>query len=387
MSAVEPPRKRRRLASRAQSHLNVKSSAQEKASEKRSGTSADVSVACDGHLHTAASKRKSTNDSLRPTKVRRTDSVHAPHVRVLQSVQIPAHVDRSRGPARLPEKLVVDSSRTESGYARDYDSTIDAGVQSDSDEELVPAWEVDDHLRRKIKSKLTGKESGTGMVYIFRDRNPGRSHLLKIGMTSKEVTERKRQIESVHNIKLRRVHSSRPFRNYLRAEQLAQLDLANLYRPFECSKPGCSVHKEWFEVSEDLAIRTVDRWVSFLRQNPYDQDRNLKTSWRNRLDAMDRPSSDEDPLDHDRRWKRWEFVLEHRSLLDRWTDTVAPTVEHWKPFLRNYFWQTSSVLPWLLLFMKHQKSSYAKITILYLALFLRSMYSHFQRERARAGRG
>ncbi|OCK93282.1 uncharacterized protein K441DRAFT_422099, partial [Cenococcum geophilum 1.58] len=94
-----------------------------------------------------------------------------------------------------------------------------------------------------------------------------------------------------------------------RAEKLVQEELAYFRRPYTCSKPNCvRNHREWFEVSEDLAKRTVKRWTDFMRQNPYGEDRKLKKEWMVKINKMGHPEENEGMNDHDLRWRRWKLV-------------------------------------------------------------------------------
>ncbi|KAF2180533.1 hypothetical protein K469DRAFT_714522 [Zopfia rhizophila CBS 207.26] len=276
--------------------------------------------------------------------------------------RVPQHSTRPVSVQGL-EDLLREPSDAESrasggdGPLEEASTTIDAYASHNLDRKPpLTALQIDDALRKKIKAQLTKNETTMGIVYIFRDRDPTRSRLLKIGMTTQGVSDRQREIERKCKIELDHVYSSLQFNNYRRAEKLAQIELENLYRPYQCPSSTCGMHKEWFEVSEDLAKRTVQRWVDFMRQNPY-EDGQLKAMWKDRLANMTPPAAledsllCEDPLRHNLRWERWRFV-EPPSILVRWENAITHCVTHpvWA-FMWEFIWQISCVGCWIFIFL------------------------------------
>jgi T5orf172 domain len=56
-----------------------------------------------------------------------------------------------------------------------------------------------------------------------------------------------------------------------RVEKLVHMELKNLRR-IEKNCPGCGKdHHEWFEVSRDLAIAVVRKWMAWMRESPYEK--------------------------------------------------------------------------------------------------------------------
>lgn len=229
---------------------------------------------------------------------------------------------------------------------------------------IQDANSIDDTLRMKIKESLPKKDKQRGYVYIFRD--PARPNLLKIGKTDLEVSKRQEMIEKRCHITLETVYQEGcgtdllPFRNCQRAEQLVHKELANYNRRHRC--PTCkSRHKEWFEVSEELAKKTVQRWVSFIRKLPYDENGVLHDFWQERLYLMERPNVDEKPEDHDIRHQRWNFVITatYFHFWKHWAwKTIFAAPEKDRPRESLYFklvrfrWQLFALFSWLIVAVK-----------------------------------
>lgn len=67
-----------------------------------------------------------------------------------------------------------------------------------------------------------------------------------------------------------------------RVEALCHKELENYKRPLDCNLTGTkcyTVHREWFNVTEEAAIRTVKRWLKFFDQSPYTKSGVLKSEF------------------------------------------------------------------------------------------------------------
>ncbi|ORY09504.1 hypothetical protein BCR34DRAFT_602766 [Clohesyomyces aquaticus] len=157
----------------------------------------------------------------------------------------------------------------------------------------------------------------TGVIYILRCTDPGRSGLVKIGWTRGSINKRKGSgIESKCKIKLENVWGSGRMEggrlaHCLHVEKLIHKDLANRRRKFECNvckrkKTNCpAIHNEWFQVSEDMAIQTAKRWVKFMLHAPYNEYGVLKPEWEAHLQRTETWQT----ANEDLRWSRWsEFT-------------------------------------------------------------------------------
>jgi len=172
---------------------------------------------------------------------------------------------------------------------------------------------IDDYIQSTLRRPLLASDDGKGYVYIYRD--PTQPGFVKIGMTTKTPTERRRGIERTCKRQLDVVYlddkdseEQRPFDNYRRVENLVHDELNHRLRLFKC--PNCGAeHKEWFEVDEEVAKLTVRRWIRFMRMRPYDEQGALGMMWKDRLDTMARPKSGERLEDYEIREKRWDSVV------------------------------------------------------------------------------
>ncbi|KAF2260723.1 hypothetical protein CC78DRAFT_536209 [Lojkania enalia] len=258
---------------------------------------------------------------------------------------------------RQPKPATEDQLQSDQGAIREDDLSLSSPETSPSRLACIPplnqmpngqdtssrckytAVNIDDNIASKLHERLvldrsTDKygDQKLGLVYIFKtpdglDCSDGSDglNLLKIGYTSGPTTTRQRRLRKCTN-GLSLVHRTRLMLNARWAETLVKCELANLCRPFECgnckkSNGKPTVHAEWFEVDRGLAIKTVERWRNFILQEPYEDSGFLKKEWRERLNNMEPAAINEDPLDHDSRWKRWSFV-------DATPSTNSPTTSN-----------------------------------------------------------
>ncbi|KAK6400069.1 hypothetical protein LTR81_024641 [Elasticomyces elasticus] len=170
--------------------------------------------------------------------------------------------------------------------------------------------------------KTSGKP---GWVYIVRDPELG---LVKIGYTQGPIHTRLRTIANrckatfedwvlVHDPK--RV----PVDAFKLLEKLVHADLAPHRYYFRCAckqkeKDGKIVytkHQEWFNVTDKIAVDTLQLWRDFLLEEPFDfpEDRkpDLQEMWRRRLDDCKVPLHDESHDHHEKRLERWERLFPH----------------------------------------------------------------------------
>ncbi|KAF2447507.1 hypothetical protein P171DRAFT_429141 [Karstenula rhodostoma CBS 690.94] len=98
-----------------------------------------------------------------------------------------------------------------------------------------------------------------------------------------------------------------------RVEKLCHAELANFQRPLDCNQTGTrcdTVHREWFNVTEEVAIRTVKRWLRFFSMNPYTNTGALKSGfWDDRVYNGEYLNTLEDE-DVDRTHERYQSWLE-----------------------------------------------------------------------------
>jgi hypothetical protein len=173
-------------------------------------------------------------------------------------------------------------------------------------------------LNHPVPRPKEGKPLTKGIVYIFRDQDQSRQHRLKIGFTTDDADTRRKQIQSKCKVNLEALDYlslekdyslQSPFLHPRRAERLIQKELEPWKRPYRCTRCN-TLHGEWYDVSEEVAIRTVTRWVRFMHSGPYYETSQLSQFWKDRLSIMTRPRASERLEDHDIRHLRWENTLQ-----------------------------------------------------------------------------
>ncbi|KAH8821324.1 T5orf172 domain-containing protein [Xylogone sp. PMI_703] len=178
------------------------------------------------------------------------------------------------------------------------------------------SFAVDSDLRRAILEGVNDE----GYIYVlkapdyFRQNFPGKNPLVKIGM-AKDVDARIKSLKSkcgITDLKLVDDKNHRAVHVYWKVEQLVHIELRNFRRVLKCKNCGAksgnkTEHQEWFEISEELALKTVERWRRFVELNPYDENGALRDFWSSRLKSRDMKllRSQDDTEEWNERWTRW----------------------------------------------------------------------------------
>ena len=231
-------------------------------------------------------------------------------------------------PGALPSNG-LDSER-ESTSPEDQDqSTIDGNIapefQRRNDNEQH-AYGVIDSVLKTMECSVDAKQGQDfGYVYILKmDDHPG---YVKIGRTTLNVKTRRAGIQKWVPWKLT-VLSGDSYQRvpyHKRIEQLVKDELYNERRRLK-GGPGWtpktakggkdgSPREEWYEISEDGAIRCVERWKEWMRLCPYDEDGRLRNKWRNRTGFSQVTKSQQDQLLREH-WtdQRWHSIMEPSAL-------------------------------------------------------------------------
>ncbi|KAK4902068.1 hypothetical protein LTR27_000970 [Elasticomyces elasticus] len=179
-----------------------------------------------------------------------------------------------------------------------------------------------------------------GWVYIVRDPE---LDLVKIGSTQNRIGTRVRAVQTQckatsHDWKIIRGEQEErdqqevPIYAYKLLEKLVQADLAPHRWYFECAcglnkpkiVPGYTQHQEWFDVSDQTALATLQLWRSFLLQMPFDFPSSggklqLNPKWHKRLSQcqFSFDASDENHDTHELRLDRWRGLLDDTALKSR----------------------------------------------------------------------
>lgn len=157
------------------------------------------------------------------------------------------------------------------------------------------------HSSRPTPPKVETKPPNFGYLYIYTSLIcPGH---IKIGMTSGTPHARIKQWNGECKLPIKCVEDpeSHPFLHFQLAEKLIMAELHNYRRKYKCHKchkrhrdplkvkekvTGNMVHHgEWYEISEELGLATVQKWRGWLATSrPYTTDGILRPSWALKLD-------------------------------------------------------------------------------------------------------
>lgn len=214
--------------------------------------------------------------------------------------------------------------------------TPEKGRSRSSASPKTPVTPRDVHA--KIRSKLLEDlnfSDEKGIIYIFHD--PGRPELgYKIGSTKRSTyLDRINEHREICNLKPHVVHEGIEVDYCVRTEKLIQAELDNLCQHWDCTGthksakgvPKLETHKEYFLVSEELAIQTAKKWEDFMRrEKPYGWSGRLKPIWRYLLEKRRCTFIADDPSTED-----FHAVREHWSTVMRAPPETADYVEiYWR---------------------------------------------------------
>jgi hypothetical protein len=177
----------------------------------------------------------------------------------------------------------------------------------------VPPSTIDSAIRKLIKTDV----NDGGDVYIFKAPEYFRIYplrmpaLLKIGK-SVDINKRMNDIKTkckVFDISIVPDKQSNSNTSYSRLEKLVHCELQNYQHVFECLACG-TMHEEWYNVSEEVALQTVQRWRRFIDQVPYDPNGILKDHWSDKITSKTMTYADDkeqwnDAQSRNERWGKW----------------------------------------------------------------------------------
>ena len=137
-------------------------------------------------------------------------------------------------------------------------------------------------------------------VYVLCTTDEKRRGCVKVGMTT-DIRERVKRVSNcckLPDLEEARHWEAVPFAK--RVEQLVFAELRKFQRPFVCekvkhkqAKSTKTHHKEWFDVPAEVAIQSVQRWATFVRSEPYDEDGRLMQFWARWANVLPKASEDE----------------------------------------------------------------------------------------------
>ena len=177
--------------------------------------------------------------------------------------------------------------------------------------------EIEETVRKLL---MQGMKQKVGRVYVLHD--PDSQHV-KIGQTSGPVQNRVNEIRRNHGRPRTRpywyIEESLPILQAEHLERWVHADLKDFRRTYHCPcKAGrqgaatrakaSAVHREWYDIPAEEAVRTIKLWLEFLRLEPFDQHGELKEPWRSKL-RDGAPNRAYRHVDHDARHVRWTQLL------------------------------------------------------------------------------
>jgi hypothetical protein len=245
----------------------------------------------------------------------------------------------------LPER-----EEQSAGYANDEPSST--GTMPEKGLEADPG-KSDEKVRAKLRESLTSsqiEDSTPGYIYIFRD--PAKPNQVKIGK-SKRIYQRHERIQNNCVPGLIVCYPGLEVFGEHRAEMLCGAELDGLRKEYPCSQcrnqnGHARIHREWFEVSEELALQVVQKWTNFMRMKPYDSDRGLTDFWWDRINNRERYLKKRDidasnvPKDYLARHQQWSKFV-NIGLCDqlqykwRYFSNNHKKVEYWKNWSISLF--------------------------------------------------
>lgn len=220
-----------------------------------------------------------------------------------------------RGDQRRRATNIPLRQRSKDDTFLDSETMTRSPTRSDSPNESEPnadskvylsATQIDDAICAKIRDLAEWK----GRVYIIRapvytKRNCGKV-LLKIGRSGSPAL-RAGELRRSCNADPWLVHSAPPVIWDQRIEELLHCEFKNYQVVFNCNGCGRN-HTEWYDVTEEQAKRSLERWLLFMMQEPYNNIGLLKDRWSNTIHFGEMGANNEqwdDFESRDSRWTKW----------------------------------------------------------------------------------
>lgn len=191
----------------------------------------------------------------------------------------------------------------------------------------LSTFQLDGDIAQMIKDGPTiskGKDKENGSIYFYKVRPRGSEvWLVKIGRTQKHAKERLNQIKGVCGHLEIEEHTKAvardvPFHGL--AEKLMHMELGNYQHQWRC-KCGTR-HREYFLVSEDIAVKVFERWRDFCLEKPWDDNGKILPKWAQRLHARARFNGEERDFDHHEFARRWTAFTTPKSFERFLSDAV-----------------------------------------------------------------
>ncbi|KFY64243.1 hypothetical protein V496_03389 [Pseudogymnoascus sp. VKM F-4515 (FW-2607)] len=216
---------------------------------------------------------------------------------------------------------------------------------------------------KPTSQKVETKSLGYGFLYIYT--SPMCPNHVKIGMTSGTPHARIKQWNGKCKLPIERVEDLKhhPFLHFQLAERLIMAELYNYRRKYECHKchkrhidpikveekstKNMVHHGEWYEISEELGLATVQKWRGWLAtSNPYTLDGILRPGWSSKLGPFSQFIA---PMDAEEWVAEWIQPLKADEVIPYfWSHSITKMSDTWSE-IRNFL----SLLVGLLSTLQH----------------------------------
>ncbi|KFZ16745.1 hypothetical protein V502_04932 [Pseudogymnoascus sp. VKM F-4520 (FW-2644)] len=189
-----------------------------------------------------------------------------------------------------------------------------------------------------------------GYLYIYT--SPMCPNLVKIGMTSGTPHARISQWKGQCKLPIKRMEDpeSHAFLHVQLAEKLIQAELHNYRRKYKCNKchkkhkdpikveeqvtNDMVDHGEWYKISEELGLATVQKWRDWLATiRPYTTDGILRPSWASKLDLFSKLTA---TMDTEEWVAEWIQPLKTDEVIPYfWSHSITKMTDTWSD-IRNF---------------------------------------------------
>ncbi|KAH8709992.1 hypothetical protein GQ44DRAFT_627378 [Phaeosphaeriaceae sp. PMI808] len=216
---------------------------------------------------------------------------------------------------------------------------------------FISCQTINKTLHQKLSEPPTFSDA-KGTIYLLHHPNHG----IKIGITKRPDDQaRIKEHKTTCGLGATRIATFAVTHYVFRTEQLIHRDLADRRRRWACYRhkslaEEATVHGEWFDVDEEVALRTVGKWVDFMNQRqPYCWGGYLSPLWTYLLRARQR-----DEWDYDARrqgwvdmlvvptWMEYMFFVCH-VLLGGWHACTKQLLHVW-PVCKAFCWQIATLV-------------------------------------------
>ncbi|KAK1465742.1 hypothetical protein CMEL01_11734 [Colletotrichum melonis] len=237
----------------------------------------------------------------------------------------PPHIERPDNLGRNPGDLGIvtrakpslHSSYTSPSLTSEIERRNQRPVVQDrsaSEQPSTPAKklsgpQIDRKLEFMIKAGPKAKSAGFLYVQVTQPREI-KQRLLKIGVTKFLPEKRGKDIQYQCKHPEFFEHEDAPAVKFSWngfAEKLVHAELTNFCRSWAC---GCGKkHREYFEVSDEIALEVWSRWTKFCEQEPWDSQGRLLPMWEHRLRHRVRFTDSKQDFDHGELAKHWRTCV------------------------------------------------------------------------------